>query len=168
MQLAEKRSFIMNNQIIVTDEGLKKLQEELAYLKNTKRKEVTEAIKLALSFGDLSENSEYTEAKDEQGKVESRIVELEEMLKNVKVISDSDVHTNSVNVGASVRLLDTKRNREVEYTIVGSTEADAMNGKISDRSPIGSAIIGASVDDVVTVTTPAGELEFKILEIMKK
>ena len=158
----------MADQIIVTDEGLKKLQEELSYLKTTKRKEVTEAIKLALSFGDLSENSEYTEAKDEQGKVESRIVELEEMLKNVKVISDSDIHTNSVNVGASVRLLDIKRNRELEYTIVGSTEADAMNGKISDRSPIGSAIIGAGVDEVVTVNTPAGELEFKILEIMKK
>ena len=158
----------MQNQIIVTDEGLKKLQEELAYLKNTKRKEVTEAIKLALSFGDLSENSEYTEAKDEQGKVESRIVELEEMLKNVKVISDSDVHTNSVNVGASVRLFDERKNKEVEYTIVGSTEADAMNGKISDRSPIGSAIIGAAVGETVAVQTPAGELRFKVLEIMKK
>ena len=163
-----KEEIKMENQIIVTDEGLKKLQEELAFLKNTKRKEVTEAIKLALSFGDLSENSEYTEAKDEQGKVESRIVELEEMLKNVKVISDSDIHTNSVNVGASVRLLDVKKNKEVEYTIVGSTEADAMNGKISDRSPIGSALIGASVDEVVTVTTPAGSREFKVLEIMKK
>ena len=87
---------------------------------------------------------------------------------DVKVISESDVHTNSVNVGASVKLFDVKKNREIEYTIVGSTEADAMNGKISDRSPIGSAIIGASVGDVVTVTVPAGELEFKILEIMKK
>ncbi|MBR5322217.1 MAG: transcription elongation factor GreA [Clostridia bacterium] len=158
----------MDNQIIVTDEGLKKLQDELSYLKNTRRKEVTEAIKLALSFGDLSENSEYTEAKDEQGKVESRIVELEEMLKNVKVISDSDIHTNSVNVGASVRLLDVLRNKELEYTIVGSTEADAMNGKISDRSPIGSALIGASVDEVVTVSTPAGDRQLKVLEIMKK
>ena len=158
----------MEKQIIVTDEGLKKLQEELSYLKTTKRKEITEAIKLALSFGDLSENSEYTEAKDEQGKVESRIVELEEMLKNVKVISDSDVHTDSVNVGASVRLLDVNKNREVVYTIVGSTEADAMNGKISDRSPIGSALIGATVGSVVTVAVPVGELKFEILEIMKK
>ncbi len=158
----------MNNQIIVTDEGLKKLQEELNFLKTTKRKEVTEAIKLALSFGDLSENSEYTEAKDEQGKVESRIVELEEMLKNVKVINESEIHTNSVNVGVGVKLLDVKRNRELVYTIVGSTEADAMNGKISDRSPIGSAIIGASVGDTVVATVPAGELELKILEIMKK
>ena len=158
----------MENQIIVTKEGLTKLQEELKFLKTTKRKEITEAIKLALSFGDLSENSEYTEAKDEQGKVESRIVELEEMLKNVKVISDSDVHTNSVNVGASVKLLDVKKNREIEYTIVGSTEADAMNGKISDRSPIGAALIGATVDETVTVTVPAGELQFKVLEIMKK
>ena len=158
----------MENQIIVTKEGLTKLQEELKFLKTTKRKEITEAIKLALSFGDLSENSEYTEAKDEQGKVESRIVELEEMLKNVKVISDSDVHTNSVNVGASVKLLDVKKNREIEYTIVGSTEADAMNGKISDRSPIGAALIGATVDETVTVNGPAGELQFKVLEIMKK
>ena len=158
----------MEKQIIVTDEGLKKLQEELSYLKTTKRKEITEAIKLALSFGDLSENSEYTEAKDEQGKVESRIVELEEMLKNVKVISDSDVHTDSVNVGASVRLLDVKKNKEIVYTIVGSTEADAMNGKISDRSPIGSALIGATVGSKVTVTVPVGEIEFEILEIMKK
>ena len=158
----------MENQIIVTKEGLTKLQEELKFLKTTKRKEITEAIKLALSFGDLSENSEYTEAKDEQGKVESRIVELEEMLKNVKVISDSDVHTNSVNVGASVKLLDVKKNREIEYTIVGSTEADAMNGKISDRSPIGAALIGATVDETVTVNVPAGELQFKVLEIMKK
>ncbi len=158
----------MDNQIIVTDEGLKKLKDELEYLKNVKRKEVTEAIKVALSFGDLSENSEYTEAKDEQGRVESRIVELEEMLKNVKVISESDVHTNSVNVGASVRILDVKKKVEKEYTIVGSTEADAMSGKISDRSPIGAAIIGASVGETVLVTTPGGEKEFKILEIMKK
>lgn len=158
----------MANEIIVTDEGLRKLQEELHYLKNEKRKEITEAIKVALSFGDLSENSEYTEAKEEQGKVETRIVELEEMLKNVKVISDSEVHTNSVNVGAGVRLLNMKTNREIEYTIVGSTEADAMHGKISDRSPIGSAIIGAGVGEIVTVTTPAGEVDFKILEIMKK
>ena len=158
----------MENQIIVTDEGLKKLKDELEYLKNVKRKEVTEAIKVALSFGDLSENSEYTEAKDEQGRVESRIVELEEMLKNVKVISESDVHTNSVNVGAAVRLLDIKTKKEREYTLVGSTEADAINGKISDRSPIGSAIIGASVGETVLVTTPGGEREFKILEIMKK
>ena len=158
----------MNNEIIVTNEGLKKLKDEYEYLKNVKRKEVTEAIKVALSFGDLSENSEYTEAKDEQGRVESRIVELEEMLKNVRVISESDVHTNSVNVGASVRLLDVKGKKERIYTIVGSTEADAMNGKISDRSPIGAAIIGHSAGETVFVTTPGGEKEFKILEIMKK
>lgn len=158
----------MPNEIIVTNEGLTKLKDELAYLKNVKRKEVTEAIRVALSFGDLSENSEYTEAKEEQGKVESRIVELEEMLKNVKVINEEEIHTNSVNVGAGVRLLDTKTKKEIEYTIVGSTEADAMNGKISDRSPIGSAIIGASVGEVVTVSTPAGDRKFKILEIMKK
>ena len=158
----------MANVMTVTTEGFKKLENELDFLVNTKRKEVKEAIAIARSFGDLSENSEYTEAKDEQGKVESRIVELEEMLKNVKVISDSDIHTNSVNVGASVRLLDVARNKELEYTIVGSTEADAMHGKISDRSPIGSALIGASVDEVVTVTTPAGDRQLKVLEIMKK
>ncbi len=157
----------MAKQIIVTEEGLKKLQEELEYLKTTKRKEVVEAIRVALSFGDLSENSEYDEAKNEQAKTEARINELEESLKHVKVISDSEVTTDSVNVGNRVVVYDTEFDEEIEYTIVGSTEADPIENKISDQSPIGSALIGRAVGDIVDVHTPGGIIKLEIREIMK-
>lgn len=157
----------MAKQIIVTEEGLKKLQEELEYLKTTKRKEVVEAIRVALSFGDLSENSEYDEAKNEQAKTEARISELEESLKHVKVISDSEVTTDTVNVGNRVKVYDEDFEEEIEYVLVGSTEADPLENKISDQSPIGSALIGSKVDDVVEVTTPGGTIKLKILEINK-
>lgn len=154
-----------SKQIIVTDEGLQKLKEELEFLKNEKRKEVVEAIRVALSFGDLSENSEYDEAKNEQAKVEGRIAELEEMLKHVTVIDDSKVSTDEVNVGARVRVLDEEWEEEVEYSIVGSTEADPMQNKISDQSPIGMALIGAKVGDTVEAETPGGSVKMKILQI---
>ncbi|MBQ4055460.1 MAG: transcription elongation factor GreA [Clostridia bacterium] len=154
--------------IIVTDEGLKKLQEELEYLKTTKRKEVVEAIRVALSFGDLSENSEYDEAKTEQGKTESRIQELEEMLKHVKVISEHDVKTDVVNVGNVVKVLDIDFDEEIEYSVVGSTEANPALNRISDQSPIGKAIIGAKVGDTVSFMTPGGEASLKILEISRQ
>ncbi|MBE6565449.1 MAG: transcription elongation factor GreA [Ruminococcaceae bacterium] len=158
----------MSNQLVVTNEGLQRLNEEYEHLKNVRRQEITEAIRLALSFGDLSENSEYSEAKEEQAKVESRIQELEEMLKNVRVIDDSEVHTDSVNIGAKVRVADlTHGGTETEYNLVGSTEADPMAAKISDQSPIGKAIIGARVGDKVTVNTPGGEVVLEILEISK-
>jgi len=157
----------MAKEIVVTDEGLKKLTEELEFLKNVKRKEVVEAIRVALSFGDLSENSEYDEAKNEQAKVEAKISELEETLKHVKVISDSEVHTDSVNVGAKVRVLDMEYDEEDEYNLVGSTEADPLNNKISDQSPIGSAILGAKVGDIVSAETPGGIVKLKILSISK-
>ncbi len=157
----------MSKEIIVTEEGLKKLQEELEYLKTTKRKEVVESIRVALSFGDLSENSEYDEAKNEQAKTEARINELEESLKHVKVISDSDVSTDTVNVGNIVKIYDENFEEEVTYIIVGSTEADPLLGKISDQSPIGNAIIGAKVGDSVSVTTPGGVAKLRILEISK-
>ncbi len=157
----------MAKQIIVTEEGLKKLQEELEYLKTTKRKEVVEAIRVALSFGDLSENSEYDEAKNEQAKTEARISELEENLKHVKVISDSEVNTDAVNVGNRVKVYDEEFDEEILYTIVGSTEADPLEDKISDQSPIGAALIGQQVGDVVQVTTPGGVVSLKILEISK-
>jgi transcription elongation factor GreA len=153
--------------IIVTDDGLKKMTDDLDYLKNVKRKEVIEAISKARSFGDLSENSEYDEAREEQGKVETQIKELEELLKHVKVISDSDVNTDSVNVGARVKVYDMEYEEELEYSIVGSTEADPLTHKLSDQSPIGTALIGAKLGDVVTAITPGGELKFKILEISK-
>lgn len=158
----------MSKEILVTDEGLKKLNEELNYLKTTKRKEVVEAIRVALSFGDLSENSEYDEAKNEQAKTEARILELEEMLKHVKLISEDDIHTDSVNVGATVRVYDVEFEEEIEYTLVGSTEADPLSNKISDQSPIGRAIIGAKVGETVDIETPGGLLQLKILEISKR
>ncbi len=157
----------MAKQIIVTEEGLKKLNEELEYLKTTKRKEVVEAIRVALSFGDLSENSEYDEAKNEQAKTEARINELEESLKHVKVISDSEVNTDAVNVGNRVIVYDVEFEEEVEYTIVGSTEADPLENKISDQSPIGSALIGRAVGDTVDVHTPGGIIKLEIRKIMK-
>lgn len=153
-------------EIKLTAEGLKNYENELDELKNVKRKEVSEKIKVALSFGDLSENSEYDEAREEQGKIESRIVELEEMLKNVDLIDESG-NTDQVNVGTKVRIFNRTRNKEVEYYLVGSTEANASLGKISDQSPIGKAIIGEKVGRVVHVEAPAGVMELEILEISK-
>lgn len=157
----------MAKQITVTAEGLKKLQDELHYLKTEKRKEVVEAIRVALGFGDLSENSEYDEAKNEQAKTETRIQELEETIKNAKVVLDTEVHTESVNVGNKVRVLNEKYKEEVEYTIVGSTEANALTGHISDQSPIGRALIGAKVGQSVKVETPKGNIKLKVLDITK-
>lgn len=155
-------------QIIVTTEGLKKLEEELEYLKTTKRKEVVEAIRVALSFGDLSENSEYDEAKTEQGKTESRISELEEMLKHVKVVDDTDIKTDKVSVGNVIKVHDEDFDEDIEYILVGSTEADPMANKISDLSPIGQAIMGAKVGDTVSYETPGGDAHLTILAISKQ
>ena len=163
-----KRSkFKMANQIVVTDEGLRKLKEQLEYLKSTKRKEVVEAIRDALSFGDLSENSEYDEAKDLQAKVEAQISELEETLKNVKVVSEHDAPTDQVGIGSIVKVLDIEFDEEISYTVLGSTESDPLANKVSDQSPIGRAVLGAKVGDVVTVEAPGGNIKFKILEISK-
>lgn len=156
-----------NKEILLTDEGLKKLEEELEYLKTKKRKEVAEKIKHARGFGDLSENSEYDEAKDEQAKVELRIVEIEKMLKHAKVIDNSDINLDIVSVGARLKLYDYDFDEEVTYSVVGSTEADPDNGKISDESPIGKALIGKKLGDVVDVETPGGVIQLKILEIGK-
>lgn len=157
----------MSNELRVTNEGLQKLQEELKYLKEVKRQEVVAAIALALSYGDLSENSEYDEAKAEQGKVESRINELEEILKTVIVIDESEIQTDVVDIGAIVTVLNKTAGREIEYTIVGATEANPLKGKISDRSPIGKAIVGKKAGDVVEVETPAGMITVEILNIRK-
>ncbi len=151
--------------ITVTQEGKLKLEEELSYLKNVKRKEVTEAIRIALGFGDLSENSEYDEAKTEQAKVESRIVELEEMLKNIVVVSE--ITTDVVNVGSKVRVYNEKWDEEILYSIVGSTEADPLQNKISDMSPIGKAIMGRKAGETVVVETPQGHVNVRVLEITK-
>ena len=157
----------MAKQTTVSSEGLRKLQEELEYLKTTKRKEVAEAIKVARGFGDLSENSEYDEAKNEQGLVEARIAEIESMLKNVKVIDENAIATDRVNVGNRVKVYDETFEEELEYTIVGSSEANPMEFKISDESPIGKALIGAEIGEVVKAETPGGETVMKVLEISK-
>ena len=155
----------MAKQFILTDDGLKKLEAEQDELKTVRRKEIADKIKVALSFGDLSENSEYDEAKNEQGKVENRIAELEAMLKNAKVIDEDDLSTDTVSIGCKVRLLDMEYNDELEYQLVGSAEADPKVGRISDESPIGSALLGHKSGDTVTVEAPAGEVLFKILSI---
>ena len=154
-------------QITVTQEGLEKLKQEYSFLKNVKRKEVSEAIKVARGFGDLSENSEYDEAKTEQAKVESRIAELDEMFKNIVVISDKDVTTDSINVGSKVKVFNETFDEEIEYTIVGSTEAAPLQNKISDMSPIGKALMGHKKGDKVVVETPNGSMNITVLEITK-
>lgn len=157
----------MAKQIILTDEGLKKLEDELEQLKTEKRKEIAEKIKVALSFGDLSENSEYDEAKNEQAMIEARIATIEAMLKNVKLIDEDDVSTETVNLGSKVRLFDIEFNEETTYAIVGSTEADPDQDRISDESPMGRALMGHAVGDTVIVEAPSGNIEMKILEIAK-
>lgn len=156
----------MAKMISVTKEGLKKLQDELNERKSTKRDEIKEAIRIARGFGDLSENSEYDEAKDAQAQNERRILELEEMLKHVFVIEDTD-SGDKVTAGKSVKLLNMALGKEVVYTIVGPTETDPFAHKISDQSPIGIAIIGKKVGDETVAETPKGHVTFKILEIVK-
>ena len=153
--------------VYFTYEGLKERERELEYLKTEKRKEVSEKIKVALGFGDLSENAEYDEAKNEQAEVELKIVKLEKMLKNAKIIDEDEISTDVVSVGIKVKVLDIDMEEEETYSLVGSEEADPMNNKISDESPVGRALIGAKAGDVVTVNAPNGDFEMKILEISK-
>ncbi len=157
----------MEKEIILTYSRLKELEEELEYLKTEKRKEISEKIKVARGFGDLSENAEYDEAKKEQGEVEVKIVKLEKMLKNAKVIDEDEIDTSKVVVGTKVKILDIEFGDEEVYSIVGSTEASPDMNKISDESPLGKALIGASIGDEVAVESPNGEYKVKIIEISK-
>lgn len=157
----------MAKQVILSSQGLKNLEEEIEQLKTEKRKEIAEKIKVALTFGDLSENGEYDEAKNEQAMVESRIATIEVMLKNVKLIDDDEITTDAVNVGTKVKILDIEFNENFEYQIVGSTEADPDKFSISDESPVGRALLGRKVDDEVIVETPGGTIKYKILQIAK-
>jgi len=152
---------------LITKEGLDKLNEELDTLKNVRRKEVAARIKEAISYGDLSENSEYEEAKNEQAFVEGRILELEEKIKNVKIISEKHKATKTVQLGTTVKLKNiTKKKDELEeYTIVGSTEADPFEGKISNESPVGSALLDKRKGDTVKAHIPAGTVEYKIMSL---
>ena len=152
---------------IITFAGLRALEDELFDLKVYKRKEVAQKIKEAREQGDLSENAEYDAAKDEQRDIEARIEELEKLLKNVEVVGQDEVDADTVGIGSRVKLYDVEMDEEVEYTIVGSTEADALNGKISNESPVGAALIGSKVGETIVVETISGDLEFKILEIAR-
>ena len=157
----------MAGQTKLTDEGLKKLEQELYNLKNISRKDVAEKIKQARAFGDLSENSEYDEAKNEQAKIEVRIAELESILANVVIIDESAVDSSRIMLGSKVRVLDVKEKEEVEYRLVGSAESNPRKGLISDESPLGAALIGHKAGDKVIVNTPAGEMPYKVLAILK-
>ncbi|MDM8202548.1 MULTISPECIES: transcription elongation factor GreA [Allofournierella] len=154
-------------EVVVTVAGLKALEDELEELKTVRRKDVAEKIKVARGFGDLSENSEYDEAKNEQAFIESRIAQLEAMLKNARVIDNDELNLDTVSVGTHVKIEDEDGEVE-EYDITGSTEADPLNGKISDESPVGAALMGQKVGQTVTVSLPnGGTIDFKILEISR-
>ena len=152
---------------LMTREGLKALEDELNDLKLNKRKEVAQKIKEAREQGDLSENAEYDAAKDEQRDIEARIEEIEKILKHAEVVLEEEVDTDKISIGCKVRILDCEFDEELEYKIVGSTEANSLKGKISNESPVGKALLGAKVGDVVTVETQAGELQYKVLEIQR-
>lgn len=163
-----KDDALMDDQTLVTKEGLKKLQDELDELKNVKRKEVAERLKEAISYGDLSENSEYQEAKNEQAFIEGRILELEQMIKNAKIISDSKATTKAkeVQIGTTVTVKNkTDGDDPVEYTIVGSTEANPLEHKISNESPVGKALLGKKKGDIAEVNTPAGAYKYEVLKV---
>ncbi|MBE6750054.1 MAG: transcription elongation factor GreA [Ruminococcaceae bacterium] len=157
----------MAKTIKITDDGLKKLQEELEILKTQGRADIAEKIKVARGYGDLSENSEYDEAKNEQAKIEARIVEIEAMLKNIEIIEDVKGKAKTVVIGVKVKVLDEEFGDESEYHVVGSTEADPRSGKISDESPVGKALLGKKIGDEVIIEAPGGEFKLKILEISK-
>ena len=157
----------MSKEILLTEEGLQNLESELENLKTVKRKEIAEKIKVALSFGDLSENSEYDEAKNEQAIMESRIAEIEGILKNVKVIDEHELSTEIVHVGSIVKVHDKEYDSTFEYRIVGSNESNPMEGKISDESPVGAGLLGHKVGEVLNIKTPSGVCKYEIVEISK-
>ena len=157
----------MAKQIIVTESSFLKLKAELEYLKNVKRKEAAENVGIARSFGDLSENSEYDEAKNEQAKIEVQISELEETIAHAKVISDHEIQTDIVNVGVTVTIYDMDYDEETAYTLVSSREVDPLSNLISDQSPIGRALIGTKVGDIVTVEIPDGVAKFRVVNIAR-
>jgi transcription elongation factor GreA len=158
---------VSRKEVILTEEGLKQMQDEVAYLSNVKREEVAEQIRQAREFGDISENSEYDDAKNEQALLEHRIGLLQEKLRRARVIKDSEIDTDKVSVGSTVTLRDQKAGDVRIYTLVGSAEADPSRARLSNESPVGQAIIGKRVGDVVTVAIPVGALDLEILAIGK-
>ena len=156
-----------NKAVLLTQEGYDKLEEELEYLKTEKRAEVAERIKVALGFGDLSENSEYDEAKTAQAENEAKIADLENKIRYAKIIDESEIDTKTVQVGNVVKVFDMEFEEEETYTIVGSTEVDLSQNKISNESPIGAALMGAKKNQIVEVNAPAGVIKYKVLSITK-
>lgn len=154
-------------EILLTQEGFDKLEEEVEFLKTVRRREVADRIKVAISFGDISENSEYDEAKNEQAQVEERIMKLESMIRRAVIIDESQIDVNVVTIGSIVKVNDVEFDEEVEYTIVGSAEADPYEGRISNESPVGKALLGRIIGDVVEVQVPDGVAKFEILEIKR-
>ena len=150
-----------------TKQGYQDLVDELKYLKLTRREEIKEQIAVARGFGDLSENAEYDEARNEQAKVEARIQELEALIENAEIIDESNMDVRAISLGSVVKLYDEDFEEEITYNIVGSNQADPLAQKISDQSPIGRALMGKKAGDTVTVTAPAGEIHFKVLEVTR-
>ena len=156
-----------NKEILLTQEGYQKLEDEVEHLKSVRRREVAERIKIAISFGDISENAEYDEAKNEQAQVEERIMKLENMIRRAVIIDESSIDVNVVTIGSIVKVKDLEFEEEDEYTIVGSAEADPYDGKISNESPVGKALLGRRTGDTVEVQVPDGTAKFEILEIRR-
>lgn len=156
-----------DKEVILTQDGLKKLEDELENLKSVKRREVAERIKVAIGYGDISENSEYEDAKNEQAFIEGRIITLEKMLRNARIINSDEINTDAVSIGATVIVEDLELGDTTEYTIVGTAESDPSQNKISNESPVGKAILGKQKGTVVDVNVPAGVIQYKIVEIKK-
>ena len=152
-------------QTILTEEGLRKLEEELEFLKTERRSQVAERIKQAIDFGDISENSEYEDAKNEQAFIEGRIMTVEKMLRNATVIDEGDIDTEVVSIGCTVTFKDLEYDEELQYTIVGSAESNPNDNKISNESPVGKAILGKPIGSEVEVSVPAGTIRYQIIEI---
>lgn len=158
---------MVEKEVFLTKEGLLKLEEELEELKTIKRKEIADKIKVARGFGDLSENAEYDEAKNEQASIEERIAKIENMLVNAVTIDESGITTDKVSVGSKIIIRDLEDDEDLEYLIVGSAEADPLEGKISNESPVGRAAIGKRKGDILQVETPAGVVEYRIVKIAR-
>lgn len=158
---------MVSKEVILTHGGLEKLEKELEHLKSVKRKEVASRIKVAIDFGDISENSEYEDAKNEQAFIEGRIITLEKMLRNAILIDEGEINTDIVSVGSTVTLRDLEYNEDIDYTIVGTAEANPGDNKISNESPVGKAILGKPMGSIVDVSVPAGMIKYQIMSIKK-
>jgi transcription elongation factor GreA len=152
-------------EVLLTKEGLDKLERELEYLKSVRREEIAERIKQAIAFGDITENSEYEDAKNEQAFIEGRILTLEKTLKNARLMEDGEIRTDVVSLGSRVTLKEMKSGREIHVTLVSSVESKLKDGKISDESPVGKAVLGKKVNSTVTVEAPAGPIKYKIIKV---